>query len=131
MNEVSGEEQLSSIELSHTPFWVRAYNLPLNYRNKEVALILSIKVGMFLSEDQGEFKWRRYLCFRVLINMNQPLRRGTLVCSKSNNSCWVYFKYERLPTFCYNCSCCGHFIKDCEKSYDNEEECEHGLQYRD
>lgn len=54
-----------------------------------------------------------------------------MVRSKNNPSHWVCFKYERLLTFCYSCGCYGYSMKDCEKSSDDDEDADHGLQYSD
>lgn len=51
LKEVTGEVQPSAIDLSHMPFWVRAYDLRLNCRNKETITLFESKVGVFLIED--------------------------------------------------------------------------------
>lgn len=94
-------------------------------------MILGNMVGMFLSKDPERCNWGRYLYFRVLINLNQPLRRGTLVHLKTNNSIWICFKYERLLTFYYSYGYYGRSMKDCEKSLEDKENNKHGLQYGD
>ncbi|KAJ4842865.1 hypothetical protein Tsubulata_010457 [Turnera subulata] len=33
---------------------------------------------------------------------------------------WVYFKYERLPWFCFHCGCLGHIAKDCTEVDDDD-----------
>lgn len=58
-----------------------------------------------------------------------PLRRGAMIRSASNKSCWVYFQYERLPTLCYTYDCCGYSMKDSEMDSDGEEENDHCLVY--
>ena len=56
----------------------------------------------------------QYLCVRVLLNIRKPIRRGSKVrlglCGKV---CWVDFKYEKLPEFCYVCGIIGHITRDC------------------
>jgi hypothetical protein len=59
-----------------------------------------------------------FLRIRVLLDLKMPLVRGTLVCYQGRNI-RVFFKYERLSTFCFNCGRIGHQKKTCE---DNEEE---------
>lgn len=46
---------------------------------KEVAYLLDNKVGTFLKMNNEDEGWRRYKRFKVLINLNMPLRRGVLL----------------------------------------------------
>lgn len=43
LKEANGVEQSSLVELSKTQFWIRAYDLLLNYRNKEIVSLLTCK----------------------------------------------------------------------------------------
>lgn len=76
----------SAIKLAQTPFWVRAYNLPLNARNKETASVLGNKVGEFIMEDPNDIRWGRFLRFRMLIILHLPLKKGIMVRQKNNQS---------------------------------------------
>lgn len=62
------------------PFWlVRAYDLPLNAKNKETAILLDNKVDEFTMKDLDDTRWGSFLRFRVLINIHFLLRRGIMV----------------------------------------------------
>jgi hypothetical protein len=50
----------------------------------------------------------RYLRVRVAIDLFQPLERGRALIQKGQ-TCWVLFKYEKLPLFCFNC---GRILHD-------------------
>lgn len=90
LKEVMGDEQPSTIDLSHMPFWVRAYDLPLNCRNKETTALIGSKVGVFLTKDRENTRWER------IINLNLPLRREINISSKNNIKQWVPLKYEHF-----------------------------------
>lgn len=32
-----------------------------------------------------------------------------------NKAIWVYFRYVKLPEFCYGCEKLGHVLKACEE----------------
>ncbi|PNX62781.1 hypothetical protein L195_g061310, partial [Trifolium pratense] len=51
---------------------------------------------------------------KTTIDLRKPLKRGTVIKYKGTNL-RIFFKYERLPTFCYVCGKIGHQIKDCEE----------------
>lgn len=56
---------------------MRAYDLPLNGRNSVSAKLLGNKIGAFLEMDNSdEIGWGRYVRFRVLLDVRQPLKRG-------------------------------------------------------
>jgi hypothetical protein len=59
-----------------------------------------------IEDDAG---WGRYLRIRVVINLYQPLERGRSLIL-SGNSCWVPFKFEKLPAFCFKCERILHEI---------------------
>jgi hypothetical protein len=56
----------------------------------------------------------------VLIDLRKPLKRGTVIKSQ-DRSLKVYFKYERLPNFCFVCGRIGHQLKECDEAGDLEE----------
>lgn len=91
-------------------------HFPLNAKNKEIAILLGNKVGEFIMKDLDDTRWGRFLRFRVVINLHFPLWWGIMVRSKNNQLQWVYFKYEYVPTSCYNYGCYGHFMKNYEKN---------------
>lgn len=65
--------------------------------------------------------------FRVMVNLNKPLRREVMIKTKLGHSYWVYFKYEKLFIFCYIFGCCGHSFKDYERNLENEDDQDHGV----
>ena len=50
---------------------------------------------------------------RVDLPIEKPLRRDGYVTNMDGERCWVSFKYERLPTFCFTCRKIGHDDKHC------------------
>jgi len=51
---------------------------------------------------------------RVDIDITKLLMRGKIFRIENINKGWVYFKYERLPTFCYRCGILGHQERECQ-----------------
>lgn len=111
--------------------WIRAYDHPLNRRNKETAKQLGDKIGEFLELDESNrLGWGEYLRFRVRLDVRDPLMRGTMIRNKQGKSQWVYFKYERLSNFCYYCGCPDHMIRDCDtKENGDDDKLDDNMQY--
>lgn len=71
-------------------------------------------IGKFLKwENKGEGKWERYLRLRILVDLEKPLKRGTIIKNKKGTVYKISFKFERLLDLCYNCGRVGHLLKDC------------------
>ena len=69
------------------------------------------EVVMVDTDDQG-VGWGKYLRVRVEIDITEPLPRGKKI-KLGGRSIWVYFKYERLPLFCYGCGRLWHGGGEC------------------
>jgi hypothetical protein len=63
-----------------------------------------------IAED--DVGWGRSLRIRVAIDLFQPLEQGRTLLM-TGNQCWVHFKYEKLPSFCYRCGRILHCLKVC------------------
>lgn len=50
---------------------------------------------------------------RVQIDLTKPLERGRAL-HVEGQSLWVYFKYEKLPTFCFDSGCIVYGPKGCQ-----------------
>ncbi|KAL8106993.1 hypothetical protein AgCh_023700 [Apium graveolens] len=47
-----------------------------------------------------------------------PVKRRMKLKKSEENWCWVNFKYEAIPTFCFFCGIIGHGEKFCNKMFD-------------
>ncbi|WJX41610.1 hypothetical protein P8452_28938 [Trifolium repens] len=121
LNRVSGDEQPADLEMNKVAFWVRVYELPLKVRSDSMAKKLGNIIGQFEETDPLERnRTGRFLRLKVLIDLRKPLKRGTVIKSQ-DRSLKVYFKYERLPNFCFVCGRIGHQLKECDEAGDLEE----------
>ncbi|KAL8104293.1 hypothetical protein AgCh_028496 [Apium graveolens] len=77
-------------------------------------------IGKFIESDDNNFVgvWREYLRVRVTIDLNMPLKRRMKLRKSQSEWCWVNFRYEGVPTFCFICGMIGHGEKFCEKIFD-------------
>ncbi|KAJ8437482.1 hypothetical protein Cgig2_002983 [Carnegiea gigantea] len=66
-------------------------------------------------EEMSLFGADRYLCFRVDIDARKPLRMGINVKGEGKQI-WVYFKFLKLPDFCYGCRELGLVLKAYEET---------------
>jgi hypothetical protein len=121
-DKISGEEQPSELDLHSVPFWVRIYDLPLKMRSDLMAKKLGDLVGKFLEVNPRDInRMGKSIRIKVIIDLCKPLKRGTVLKYQSRNL-WVYFKYERLPNFCYKCGRIGHQMKEYEEEAGNDSE---------
>jgi len=114
LNEFNGRLAPSQIEFLCSPIWVQIHNMPLGCMNRAVGTQIGRTMGevedVVVAED--DVGWGRYLRVRVVINLFQPFERGRMLYI-SRSSCWVTFKYEKLPIFCFRCGCIIHGPKGC------------------
>ena len=77
-------------------------------------------IGRFIKSDTSNFGglWRNYLRIRVFIDVRKPLKRKMKIKKAGGEWLWIYFKYERLPLFCFFCGIIGHGEKFCERFFD-------------
>jgi hypothetical protein len=116
LNRVTGEEQPADLEMNKVSFWVRVYELPLKIRSDSIAKKLGNIIGQYEESDPNEKnRTGRFLRLKVLIDLRKPLKRGTVI-RYQDRSLKVFFKYERLPTFCFVCGRIGHQLKECEEA---------------
>ena len=67
----------------------------------------------FDKSDNGLYG--HYARAQVLVNVFNPLERGTMVLDELGGKTWVYFKYEKLLNFYYVCGLLNHIEGDYDK----------------
>ena len=122
LQEFEGELVPKEIVLKWTPFWVQIYNLPLKSMTRETGMEIGAKIGTVLDTDVPEkgVQWGKCLRVRVQFDATRKLVRGKRVSIEGGESRWVFFKYERLPNFCYRCGKLDHGEKECAEKQGSE-----------
>ena len=110
------DESISDSKFSHVSFWVQLHNLPLRRMTEEAAEAIGRSIGEVEKVANSDDGRGGENCMRVRVRMEitSPLCRGRLVKLEEGKRCWVAFRYERLPNFCYWCGCLDHGEKDCD-----------------
>ena len=107
--------------LAKIAFWVQVFDIPLRFRNREVAEQICESVGTIHHPvDAPDCDGGSFIRVRVIIDISRPLCRGRLITLEDGNEHWVSFKYERLTNFCYWCGCATHVDRDCQLWIDSE-----------
>ena len=128
MREFERELVPKEISLRWSPFWIQIYNLPLKSMTSGTGYAIGGKIGEVLEVDVPEkgVQWGKYLRVKVNIDTMRKIVKGKKVCIEGNSGRWVFFKYERLPNFCYRCNMLDHDEKECLESMPREENGEKG-----
>ena len=132
MQEFEGEMVPKEIKLQWVPFWVQMYNLPLKSMTREAGYEIGLKLRKVLEVDAVEkgVQWGKFLRVRICIDATRKLIKGKKVSIEGGESRWIFFKYERLPNFCYRCGMLDHGEKDCLEKKGEEPGRGEQMQYR-
>nr|POE92087.1 uncharacterized protein CFP56_29631 [Quercus suber] len=94
---------------------VQVWGLPFEHMTEEASRDIGGKIGRVIEVDKRSWQadQAKFMRVRVDLLIGKPLRRGGYVTNMDGERCWVSFKYERLPTFCFTCGKIDHDEKHC------------------
>ena len=118
----------ANIKFTHSPFWVQIWGLPFELMSEEVGRKLGNSIGRFIEMDRQarQSEQAKFMRIRVDLQLDKPLRRGGRVAIVVGEKCWVSFRYERLPVFCFQCGKLGHDEKHCLDLLDQQNPKQYG-----
>ncbi len=122
LKDFNGDSQLANISLDEALFWVQIYDLPIMAMTREVGKAIGETMGT-VEEVEAEADgtaWGRFLRVRVRLDVRKPLTRVKRVKLGSDPSILVYFRYERLPNFCFYCGKLDHGERECKMRLRNK-----------
>nr|GMC74068.1 uncharacterized protein LOC109172169 [Ipomoea batatas] len=113
LKRVMEGDQSTKMKLDYCDFWVKIHDLPCSFMLECIAEQIGKSLGVFVKSDPNNFdsNWHSYLRIPVSMNVNSPLRNKMKIKKKGMEGAWIFFKYERLDTFCYFFGLLGHFAK--------------------
>ncbi|KAM6575827.1 hypothetical protein CsatA_024154 [Cannabis sativa] len=108
--------QWTSADLDSLDIWVKAHGIPLELMTDEAAVLLANRVGIYVTSDKVRKKgilMNSFLRFKSRINIRLPLVPGVSLEGNGKKKHWAFFKFERLPVFCFKCGVIGHLENMC------------------
>lgn len=108
------------VMINKLDLWVQLHGMGPGFMSQRVVQDICNYIGEYVDSDENNFigVWRDYLRVRVAIPLDKPLKRRMKIKKSEENWCWVNFRYEGIPTFCFICGFMGHNEKFCEKIFD-------------
>jgi len=105
-----------NLRFTKVNFWVQIHGLPIRLLDPETTIELGESLGAVSeAENPKELVGNDFVRVKVEVDISKPLCRGRKIDIGEDNDRWVFFKYEKLPNFCYWCGMVSHDEKDCEK----------------
>ena len=92
-----------NVTFQRSLFWIWVFNIPIKSMNATVGNYISDEIGIPLLVDapKSGLASRPFLRIRVDVDITKSLMRGKMIQIEGMEKGWVYFKYERLPIYCY------------------------------
>lgn len=123
LKEFREEVKPTDLDFEKTPIWLRLYDVPLKGRNPKTIKAIACRFGEVIEIDESTLNGiSRSVRIKILINLTNPIKKGTKIQIGNNNPCWIPAAYERIPTFCYWCGRIGHNIGECSDLPEEEED---------
>ncbi|CAL1377594.1 unnamed protein product [Linum trigynum] len=118
--EISPDLDLKTLVFSKADFWVRIRELPLKWRNLQMAKKIGEMFGGFVRWDElHSGVSSEFLRLRVTIQVMKPLIRVVKLQGKEGP---ISYKvgYERLPIYYFRCGLLGHLKRSCAKELQSQ-----------
>lgn len=112
---VYGKQQAHQMEFTKALFWVCLHDLPLRAQSEYMGRQIGGSIGEVVKVDfeEDNYAWGEFMRVWVNIDISKPLLLGKNVNVGVDKPCWIWFSYERLPNYCYQCGRIDHGYRDC------------------
>lgn len=115
LTPLASDIQPSLMKFDKTSCWVRLYDVPMRGRKTDTLHQIGQRLGKVLEMDDNTTTGiASSVRMKILLDLNNPLKRGVKIRIGTAEPCWIPVTYERLPSFCYWCGRLGHTYKDCD-----------------
>ncbi|KAL7191478.1 hypothetical protein ACSBR2_023538 [Camellia fascicularis] len=113
----------SELEFCWCPFWVQVHGLPIEKLTCGHSETIGRHIGWLVSVEahtEGLLLQRNLLRIRVEVDVTKPLLQGFIFHRKEEGEVpggagiKVFYKYEKLSEFCYDCGRIGHDRNSCK-----------------
>ena len=100
MKQFNGDLSPGNVSFQYSSFWIRVFNIPIKSMNSVVGTRIANEIGVpiLIDAPKSGLAWHPFLRIWVDIDVTKPLMRGKMIHVEGAEECWVFFKYERLPT---------------------------------
>ncbi|KMT11839.1 hypothetical protein BVRB_5g105350 [Beta vulgaris subsp. vulgaris] len=98
-------------------FWKASIEMPNKVlfvsRAEGVVRTIGGSIGDVIEVESDGIAWDKSARVKVNLDVSKPLRRIQQLKTRDGRLVVIEIKYERLPTFCYECGTIGHIERDC------------------
>lgn len=114
-------ENPGAVEIKKMNLWVQLHDMRACFMSQRVIKDIGNYIGTYIDGDSNNFVgvWREFLCIRVSIPLDTPIKRRMKLRKSEKDWCWVNFKYKVIPTFCFICGMIGHVELFCDRLFDS------------
>jgi hypothetical protein len=110
------ETDPKTLDFNHVPIWIQLWGLPQHCKTKAMGESLGSLMGTVESSEFYEYPGKKIIIkIKVHIDVHQPIPSGIYVGNPRDGSCWIDYRYEKLPLACFRCGLVGHDDKLCKK----------------
>ncbi|KAL7264932.1 hypothetical protein ACSBR1_002812 [Camellia fascicularis] len=110
------------LDFRWSPFWVQIHGLPFGKMTRAHGEVIGNRIGRLVEAEapsDGLLLHRSFLRLRIEVDVTKPLLQGFILyrCDCSGpvgDGVKVYYKYEKLTEFCYDCGRIGHDNLSCK-----------------
>jgi hypothetical protein len=108
------ETDFHQTDFDHVPIWIQLWDLPPHCKTKQMGESVGALLGNVEAFEFYEYPGKKVIIkIKVAINVKTHILSGIHVGNPIDGTCWVDYRYEKLPQVCFKCGMLGHIDKLC------------------